>query len=71
LEDLRHNSRAAKELVDEVDLKHKLEKRMLTALTAIRDSQADFEKAQSLECDTSTKEDSTSRWPAGIQSYGT
>jgi hypothetical protein len=25
---------------------------MIAALTAIRDSQADFEKAQSLECDT-------------------
>jgi response regulator of citrate/malate metabolism len=28
-----------------------LEERMLAALTAIRDSQTDFEKAQSLECD--------------------
>jgi hypothetical protein len=49
LEDLRQNSRAARELVDEMDLEPKLEKRMLAALTAIRDSQADFEKAQSLE----------------------
>jgi hypothetical protein len=52
LEDLRQNSWAAKEFVEEMDLEPKLEKRMLAALTAIRDNQADFEKAQSLECDT-------------------
>jgi hypothetical protein len=52
LEDLRQNSWAANELVDEMDLEPKLEKRMLASLSAIRDSQADFEKAQSLECDT-------------------
>mmetsp|Transcript_39287 Transcript_39287/g.126108 ORF Transcript_39287/g.126108 Transcript_39287/m.126108 type:complete len:354 (+) Transcript_39287:1320-2381(+) len=52
LEDLRQNSRAANELVEEMDLEPKLIKRMLAALTAIRDSPADFYKALSLECDT-------------------
>jgi hypothetical protein len=39
-EDLRHNPWAVKELVEEMDLKPKLEKRMLAALAAIRDNQA-------------------------------